>query len=518
MSWLPTYHDMGLVGGVLMADVLRPAERADVADGVFAKADSLAAGHHQVRRDDQRRAELRLRPVHRQDHRRPARGARPELRGRSRSTAPSRCGPRRCARFTERFGPYGFRPRDALSVLRHGRDDADRHRQLQGPAADRPHVRRPPARRQAGRRRSKPSSRAPASWSAAAACCPTNRCGSSIPKRDASCRPTRSAKSGSAAPAWPRAIGTTRKRPKQTFQARIAGTSEGPFLRTGDLGFIARRRAVRHRPPQGLDHRPRRQSLSAGHRDDGRTGQRARFSRKPWRPLPSIWPGRERLIIVAEVERTRRDDWSDVIAAVRKAVTAEHELPPDAVVLVRFGSIPKTSSGKIQRHACREEFLAGTLQVVAEWRGWETGEVEAADRAAAAPPQPPPTPTARQGRRPVSPAIAQIVMDHVRAIAKERAKTLTLDTQHRHRPGARFAGAAADRQLAGRDVRRPLSRGCAGRNRDGPRGGQRRSRRTSAPSRACSGTSPRPADAVGQRRARFRPNATTSARCPSTSG
>ena len=58
-------------------------------------------------------------------------------------------------------------------------------------------------------------------------------------------------------------------------------------------------------------------------------------------------------------------------------------------------------------------------------------------------------------------------MDHVRAIAKERAKTLTLDYEHRHRPGARFAGAAADRQLAGRDVRRPVSRGRAGRNRNG---------------------------------------------------
>src|SRR4029079_4814611 len=87
--------------------------------------------------------------------------------------------------------------------------------------------------------------------------------------------------------------------------------------------------------------------------------------------------GRERLIIVAELERARRDDWSDVIAAVRKAVTAEHELPPDAVVLARFGSIPKTSSGKIQRHACRDEFLSGSLQVIQEWRVWTAGDEEA---------------------------------------------------------------------------------------------------------------------------------------------
>ena len=63
-------------------------------------------------------------------------------------------------------------------------------------------------------------------------------------------------------------------------------------------------------------------------------------------------------------------------------------------------------------------------------------------------------------------------MDHVRAIAKERAKTLTHRVEHRHRPGPRFAGAAANRQLAGRDVRRPLSRGRAGRNRNGPRSGR----------------------------------------------
>ena len=74
-----------------------------------------------------------------------------------------------------------------------------------------------------------------------------------------------------------------------------------------------------------------------------------------------------------------------MIAAVRKAVTAEHELPPDAIVLVRFGSVPKTSSGKIQRHACRDEFLAGTLQVIAEWRAWEGATEEPIPEAEAPP-------------------------------------------------------------------------------------------------------------------------------------
>ena len=67
----------------------------------------------------------------------------------------------------------------------------------------------------------------------------------------------------------------------------------------------------------------------------------------------------ERLIIVAETDRRRQKDWSNVIDRVRRSVTAEHELPPDGVVLVRFGSIPKTSSGKIQRNSCREAFING---------------------------------------------------------------------------------------------------------------------------------------------------------------
>jgi hypothetical protein len=48
------------------------------------------------------------------------------------------------------------------------------------------------------------------------------------------------------------------------------------------------------------------------------------------------YAGRERLIIVAEGERTRGGDWNDVIQAIRSEVTAQHELPPDAVVIVRF--------------------------------------------------------------------------------------------------------------------------------------------------------------------------------------
>ena len=52
---------------------------------------------------------------------------------------------------------------------------------------------------------------------------------------------------------------------------------------------------------------------------------------------------------------------------MRQAIASEFDLALDAVVLIKAGTIPKTSSGKIQRHACREGFLAGKLDMVACW-------------------------------------------------------------------------------------------------------------------------------------------------------
>jgi acyl-CoA synthetase (AMP-forming)/AMP-acid ligase II len=71
------------------------------------------------------------------------------------------------------------------------------------------------------------------------------------------------------------------------------------------------------------------------------------------------YEGQERLVIVCEVERKRSDEWDDVIQAIRRDVTRDHELPPDAVILVKYASVPTTSSGKLQRHACRQDFLDG---------------------------------------------------------------------------------------------------------------------------------------------------------------
>ncbi len=157
---------------------------------------------------------------------------------------------------------------------------------------------------------------------------------------------------------------------QETFQAKLADKTSGTYLRTGDLGFLYQGELfVTGRLKdliivRGVNRYPQDIELTVEQCSN-------RLQAGAVGAFAVDMHGRERLIIVSEVERKRRKDWSDVIQAIRRSVTAEHELPPDAVVLVRFGSVPKTSSGKIQRYACRTCFLEGTLPIVAEWYIWE---------------------------------------------------------------------------------------------------------------------------------------------------
>ncbi len=164
---------------------------------------------------------------------------------------------------------------------------------------------------------------------------------------------------------------------KRTFQAYLAGTGQGPFLRTGDLGFLkdgelfitGRLKDLiiidgYNYYPQDIEQTVEQSNLSL------RPGCCAAFS--------VDIDGEERLVIVAEVERRslpKRDQPPDaaaprftaeVVQAIRRAVAESHELRVYTVLLLKPGTIPKTSSGKIQRHACRANFLAGNLDAIKE--------------------------------------------------------------------------------------------------------------------------------------------------------
>jgi fatty-acyl-CoA synthase len=71
--------------------------------------------------------------------------------------------------------------------------------------------------------------------------------------------------------------------------------------------------------------------------------------------------GREALVIVAE---TKADDVGDLRQAVAHRVSDAVGLPPEAVVLVAPGTLPKTSSGKLQRSLCKARYLGAELQLV----------------------------------------------------------------------------------------------------------------------------------------------------------
>ena len=155
---------------------------------------------------------------------------------------------------------------------------------------------------------------------------------------------------------------------QETFQAYLKDTGEGPFLRTGDLGFFSNGELfVTGRLKdliiiRGRNHYPQDIELTVENSNNSlRSHCSAAFSVEI--------EGEERLVVACEVERSylRKLNTQEVVKGVRKAVSEEHDLQVYAVVLLKTGSIPKTSSGKIQHHACRTGFLNKSLDVVGEW-------------------------------------------------------------------------------------------------------------------------------------------------------
>ncbi len=160
-----------------------------------------------------------------------------------------------------------------------------------------------------------------------------------------------------------------------TFRAYLAdtgvseaGRSPGPFLRTGDLGFLQDGELfITGRIKdviiiRGQNHYPQDIELTVENSHPAlRLGCGAAFGVEV--------KGSERLVVVQEVERSylRKLDVNEVVGNIRQAVAAQHELQVYAAVLVKPGSIPKTSSGKIRRHASRAAFLTGSLNVVEDW-------------------------------------------------------------------------------------------------------------------------------------------------------
>jgi acyl-CoA synthetase (AMP-forming)/AMP-acid ligase II len=154
---------------------------------------------------------------------------------------------------------------------------------------------------------------------------------------------------------------------QKTFSAHINKDTSRNYLRTGDLGFFNKGELYisgrlkdliimygRNYYPQDIEY------LAESSHPALRANASAAFSVDT--------EDEEKLVIVAEVERTAiRDlDVPAVCEAIRQKIAEELELEIYAIQLLRTASILKTSSGKIQHKACKEGFLAKTLEVVGE--------------------------------------------------------------------------------------------------------------------------------------------------------
>ena len=150
---------------------------------------------------------------------------------------------------------------------------------------------------------------------------------------------------------------------KALFQAQLDGDRHGTkFLRTGDLGFMVgdevfvtgRKKDLliirgRNFYPQDIEYTATQSHAAL------RSAMSAAFS--------ILQQDEEKLVLLQEVDRTVSDDELDVlIAAIRRQVFEDHGLVPYAVSIIKRNSLPVTSSGKIQRYLCRKLFLDGQLK------------------------------------------------------------------------------------------------------------------------------------------------------------
>ncbi|UZD97970.1 AMP-binding protein [Pseudomonas corrugata] len=158
---------------------------------------------------------------------------------------------------------------------------------------------------------------------------------------------------------------------REAFEARIVGSTEH-YLRSGDLGFMHEGQVVicgRLKDLLILNGRnlyPHDIEFAITDAEPGiRTGRIAAFSEMD----PAL--GREKLVIVAEPQRKFVDPARHpaLFASMQNAVREAADCGIDQIVLVEAGTIPMTTSGKIARQGARKQLAAGTLSIIAQSGG-----------------------------------------------------------------------------------------------------------------------------------------------------
>ncbi|HEU5039442.1 MAG TPA: fatty acyl-AMP ligase, partial [Gemmatimonadales bacterium] len=145
------------------------------------------------------------------------------------------------------------------------------------------------------------------------------------------------------------------------FNALLAGTDEPRWLRTGDLGFLldgelfVTGRLKDLIIVEGANHYPQDLERTAAAAHPGlHAAEAAAFS--------VSLPGREGVVVAVAPHRHTEGPAAELRQAVRAAVAAAHDIRLHDVILVRTGGLPRTASGKIRRGLCRAAYEEGTLE------------------------------------------------------------------------------------------------------------------------------------------------------------
>ena len=148
------------------------------------------------------------------------------------------------------------------------------------------------------------------------------------------------------------------------LRAQLASGGDQYWLRTGDLGFVDEggELYITGRIKdliiiRGINHYPQ---------DIEETVQNCHVALRRHCGAAFSVPDQEdeeQLVVVQEIERAFRRGVTrdELIASIREAIAKEHELTAGEIVLIRTGRLPKTTSGKLQRQLTRQMFLTGAL-------------------------------------------------------------------------------------------------------------------------------------------------------------
>ncbi len=160
---------------------------------------------------------------------------------------------------------------------------------------------------------------------------------------------------------------------KDSFEGYLKDNKTIKYLRTGDLGFLDNGELF-------ITGRLKEVMIFWGrycyphHVEDTVQKSHSALRNNAGAAFAIDEQGAERLVVVQEVERSYLPslDMSEIVTAICESVGEKHEVEVYAIALLKTGSIPKTSSGKIQRRGCSKLFLDGGLNIVAKWqRGQE---------------------------------------------------------------------------------------------------------------------------------------------------